>query len=421
MKHFDQTIRDFAMDVFHRYKEDKPVTDNKPKHTTVNIKMEESVLNKITTSNWCYYFEAWRNGKKGGFVQKQGIYRFHEKVRNKGGNLDDVYDKEEDNPIVAIGIVAYWLIFNSRKDDVIKRLTNYRVEIPKDIKEQFENYTKVRFEQFKNDHRDDPFTWDWDWEYVFYTKYIIPHEIELNKMSEALFDYISDSDIALVRAVMNNYIKYLKKCRTEKGYRVSPELLVLRSIDTLNEFALEDLEDYEINTILDRLESEGYVKVAWVEGHSSEGVRLLDKGRTYLKQLEENVRNTIPPLSESNIKPKDNNSITNKEQNTPPIPDDNTERQIDIERLKVHFKISFQRNGFETLISMLKIKHDPKGFAMIANQIYISKHFRKEDFNSFSAWYRAFCELVGCKYCGSYKPNKLKPTKVQEASFLFLK
>ena len=252
-----------------------------------HMNMEKSVLDKITTNNWCYYYEGWRNGKKGGFVQKQGIYRFHEQVRNKSGHPDDVYDNEEENPIVAIGIVAYWLIFNSRKEDVIKRLTSYRVEIPKDIREQFENYTEVRFEQFKNDHRDDPLTWDWDWEYEFYTKYIIPHEMELNKISEALFDYISDSDINLVRAVMKNYIKYLKKCRVEKGYRVSPELLVLRSVDTLNEFALEDLEDYEINTTLDRLEGEGYVRVAWVEGHSPEAVRLLDKGRAYLKQLEE--------------------------------------------------------------------------------------------------------------------------------------
>ena len=172
-------------------------------------------------------------------------------------------------------------------DTVIKRLTKYNCEIPKDIREQFDNYTQIRFEQFKNEHRDDPDTWDWDWEYQFYAKAIIPHEIGFNKQSEALFDYISDSDIALVRAVMNNYIKYLKKCRSEKGYRVSPELLVLRSIDTLNEFALEDLEDYEINTVLDRLENEGYVKVAWVEGHSPEAVRLLDKGRAYLKQLEE--------------------------------------------------------------------------------------------------------------------------------------
>ena len=175
------------------------------------IDMEQSVLDKITTNNWCYYYEGWRNGKKGGFVQMQGIYRFHEKVRDKTGNLVEVHDKEEENPIVAIGIVAYWLIFNSKKDNVIKRLTSYRTEIPKDITEQFENYTKVRFEQFKNEHRDDPNTWDWDWEYQFYAKVIIPHEIYFNKLSEALFDYISDSDIALVRAVMKNYIKKLIK------------------------------------------------------------------------------------------------------------------------------------------------------------------------------------------------------------------
>lgn len=287
MKHFDQTIRDFAMDVLHRYKDDKPAADNKPKQTPVNNKMEKSVLNYISANEIRCYYEGWRNGKHGAICQWDGIYRFVEQERGKSGILDDVKKNKDDNPIVAIGIVAYWLQFNSRMDTVIKRLTKYNCEIPKDIREQFDTYTQIRFEQFKNEHRDDPDTWDWDWEYQFYAKAIIPHEIGFNKQSEALFDYISDSDIALVRAVMNNYIKYLKKCRSEKGYRVSPELLVLRSIDTLNEFALEDLEDYEINTVLDRLENEGYVKVAWVEGHSPEAVRLLDKGRAYLKQLEE--------------------------------------------------------------------------------------------------------------------------------------
>ena len=291
--------------------------------------MEHSVLDKITTNNWCYYYEGWRNGKKGGFVQKQGIYRFHEKVRNKAGNLDNLYDEEEDNPIVAIGIVAYWLIFNSRKDNVIKRLTNYRVEIPKDMKEQFDNYTKVRFEQFKNEHRDDPNTWDWDWEYQFYAKAIIPHEICLNKQSEALFDYISDSDIALVKAVMKNYIKYLKKCRADKGYRVSPELLVLRSIDTLNEYVLEDLEDFEINTILDRLEKEGYVRVAWVEGHSPESIRLLDKGRAYLKQLEE--RTAVIDVAPVNTPQPSSEQVSTEAPSQMTHPNDDSEYDQDVE------------------------------------------------------------------------------------------
>jgi len=201
--------------------------------------------------------------------------------------VDDVNRNEEDNPIVAKGIVAYWLQFNSRMDIVIQRLTKYNCEIPKDIREQFDTYTQIRFEQFKREHRDDPNTWDWDWEKEFYANVIIPHEMTFNKMSEALFDYISDSDIVLVRGVMNSYIKYLKKIRTEKEYQVNPELLVLRAINSGDDTKQEDLEEFEVNTILDNLEEKGYIHVAWIEGHRPEAVRLLDKGRLYLKHLEE--------------------------------------------------------------------------------------------------------------------------------------
>jgi hypothetical protein len=286
MKHFDQTIRDFAMDVLHRYKDDKPAADNKPKQTPVNNQMEESVLNYISPTEMRYYYEGWRNGKHGSICQRNGIYRFVEQAHGKSGILDDVKRKEEENPIVAIGIVAYWLQFNSRMDPVITRLTKYNCEIPKDIRELFDNYTEIRFKQFREEHRDDPNTLDWDWEYEFYVNTIIPHEITFNKRTEALFDYISDSDIALVRAVMNNYIKYLKKCRADKGYRVTPELLVLRAVDAQDDAKYEDLDDYEVNTFLDKLEGEGFIKVAWIEGHRPEGTRMLDKGRAYLKLLE---------------------------------------------------------------------------------------------------------------------------------------
>ena len=249
--------------------------------------MEESVLDKISPSNLRYYYEGWRNGKHGSICQKDGIYRFVEQARGKSGIVDDVNRNEEDNPIVAKGIVAYWLQFNSRMDIVIQRLTKYNCEIPKDIREQFDTYTQIRFEQFKREHRDDPNTWDWDWDREFYANVIIPHEMVFNKLSEALFDYISDSDIVLVRGVMNSYIKYLKKIRTEKEYQVNPELLVLRAINSGDDTKQEDLEEFEVNTILDNLEEKGYIHVAWIEGHRPEAVRLLDKGRLYLKHLEE--------------------------------------------------------------------------------------------------------------------------------------
>ncbi|MCR5780196.1 MAG: hypothetical protein K6G70_06600 [Bacteroidaceae bacterium] len=329
MTHFDQTKHDFAMDVLRRFKEEKSVVDNDSNQPPINVNMEESVLNRISASDMRYYYEGWRNGKHGAICQRNSIYRFVEQARGESGMLDDVKKDEKDNPIVAIGIVAFWLQFNSRKDTIIKRLTKYNCEIPKDIRELFDNYTKIRFEQFKKEHRDDPDTWDWNWEYEFYAKVIIPKEISFNKRTEALFDYISDSDIVLVRAVMTNYIKYLKKTRTEKGYRVSPEFLVLRSIATFNKCALEDLEDNEISTILDKLESEGYVKVAWVEGHSPEDVRLLDKGRTYLKQLEEGkCVIDVPPVdtqqpSSEEFSTGDSSQMTQ--------PDDDSEYNQDVE------------------------------------------------------------------------------------------
>ena len=113
------------------------------------------------------------------------------------------------------------------------------------------------------------------------------------------------------------------------------------------------------------------------------------------------------------VQPIDNLKLANKEKIE--------HNKIDEERLKAYFRISFQRNGIETLKQLLKNDHDPKGYAMIAHQIYISKHFRKEDFRGFSKWYRTFCEIVGCKCFESYKPSKLKPTKEQEVTFYFLK
>lgn len=306
MKHFNKTAVAFLKHIPTQgkdYKEEGTHSDPK------SVEMAESVIDKISANNIRYYYEGWRNGKHGSICQSNGIYRFVEMTRGKTGMLDDVNRKEEDNPIVAKGIVAYWLQFNSRMDTVIKRLTKYNCEIPKDIREQFANYTQMRFEQFRQEHRDDPNTWDWDWNREFYANVIIPQEMGFNKQSEALFDYISDSDIELVRGVMNSYIKYLKKIRTEKRYQVNPELLVLRAIDSGDETKQEDLEEFEINTILDKLEGKGYIRVAWIEGHKPEAVRLLDKGRVYLKQLEEgSVVDKIKPSVTPQQPPKDKTS-----------------------------------------------------------------------------------------------------------------
>lgn len=258
--------------------------------------MKESVLGKISANNIRYYYEGWRNGKKGAVAQLQrGVYRFIEMTHIEHGIVDDVHECMEDNPVVAVGIVAYWLSFSSRLDPVLKKLTRYTA-IPATMRNLFNDYTNERFKEFRELHRDDPYSWNWDWDYEFYVHYIIPNEIRLNKQSEALFDYLPDNDIQNVRSVMSNYIDYLKTIRNEKGYQVNPKLLVLRAIEHMDESMLEDLEDFEISTILDDLENKGYIQVAWIEGHVSEGERILDKGKVYLKQLEAEAR-AIKPSS----------------------------------------------------------------------------------------------------------------------------
>ncbi len=306
MKHFVQTMQIFHKNISTNSSEFK---EENVHNETRSTNMEESMLTKIPANNIRYYYEGWRNGKHGSICQKDGIYRFVEMARGKSGMLDDVNRNEEDNPIVAKGIVAYWLQFNSRMDTVIKRLTKYNCEIPKDIREQFDNYTQIRFEQFRREHRDDPDTLDWDWDREFYANVIIPHEMGFNKLSEALFDYISDSDIILVRGVMNSYIKYLKKIRTEKGYQVNPELLVLRAIESEDETKQEDLEEFEVNTILENLEKKGCIKVYWILGHKPWTIALLDRGRAYLKHLEKGcVVNETKPIVTPQRPQKENTS-----------------------------------------------------------------------------------------------------------------
>lgn len=120
MKHFNKTAVAFLKQIPTRGKDSKEeIIHSDPK----SVDMEESVIGKISPNNIRYYYEGWRNGKHGSICQKDGIYRFVEMARGKSGILDDVKRKEEDNPIVAKGIVAYWLQFNSRMDTVIKRLT----------------------------------------------------------------------------------------------------------------------------------------------------------------------------------------------------------------------------------------------------------------------------------------------------------
>ena len=249
-----------------------------------------------------YNYVIWRNGQDGAIIDINNdlIYRFVEAKRYDDGELKDYNYDINDIPIVAVGILAFWLKHRKNGNRLLESFTNGTREV-EDFLELFDWFTQIKFDQFKENNKKNPDTWDWDWNYEFYTRYIVPHEMHMNKLAEALFDYISDEDISYARSIMRNYIAYLKKNRSKFGYVMNKELLVLRAFSTGDAFQLEDLEDYEVSTILDELEEKGCVYVARIEGHGYEGVRLLDKGKAYLKELEEKRQTPEIPPSENSV------------------------------------------------------------------------------------------------------------------------
>lgn len=254
--------------------------------------MQQSVLDEISNIGSTYiYYDEWRNNKTGSIadVRGNGVYRFVEVERYKSGHFKHIHENTEDDPIVIVGIVAYWLK-NRRNTNRLVTMFEGKAQRNKDIKEQFDSYTQWRFEQFKTQHKDDPSSWKWDWDYEFYAKYIIPHELMLNKQTEALFEYITDDDIKQVRAVMNNYIEYLKLYRTEHGYEVCDELKVLRSYFTNDSYLLEDMDDYTKNEIIEQLEKKDCVSVTRVYGDNAWSVTVTDKGKAYMEHLEKQMR-----------------------------------------------------------------------------------------------------------------------------------
>ena len=59
-------------------------------------------------------------------------------------------------------------------------------------------------------------------------------------------------------------------------------------------------------------------------------------------------------------------------------------------------------------------------YAKIAHLIYNSDKMSRLKPNSFTNWYKYFCQIVGCEHNPDYKPAKLKDTKGLEKEFYYL-
>ena len=161
--------------------------------------MKGTLLDKISK----YFYDttitdAWLTGQIGMIVDLNGdyVFRFIE-YNNDNGQLTKIHATEESMlscPIVACGIVGYWLHERDTKG----------------IKVLFEAYFNLRLNEYKKAHENDADAWKRDLEHEFVCNYHIYDEKVLIKASESLFAYVTESDQEDIKSIMDNYLAFAR-------------------------------------------------------------------------------------------------------------------------------------------------------------------------------------------------------------------
>lgn len=178
------------------------------------MEVSQSLLDYIVQpKNTSHVCEKWANGAKGIIADYKGLcrYRFYRSFYNEDGKMIGHEMVMTNAPIVAEGLVAYWLHYRKNNNPC----TKIPDEKQKSITDIFNDYTDDRLNAYKGEKEQDPSSWRCDLEREFYTRHIIPSEKHLIKQSEALFEYITTEDQHIVRKVTNEYLCFLKdKCNS---------------------------------------------------------------------------------------------------------------------------------------------------------------------------------------------------------------
>lgn len=178
-------------------------------------------------SHFYYYFRGhWANGKEGSITDSNGhcVFRFFPLIKDDKGNRIDAeidFDDYVTNPVVATGIIGYWLHFRKNNDLLASYTTWTKEDERKNTLKIFNDYTEDKLRQYIEREQYSPSSWRRDLEKEFYTDFIIRNEEPLNEQTEALMEYITPSDRQQVRDVMTEYMLYLEE--KKNAYNPTPK------------------------------------------------------------------------------------------------------------------------------------------------------------------------------------------------------
>ena len=152
--------------------------------------------------------DRWANSKVGIFEDYDNSYLY--RFREANSTREHYVEREEENkqgPVIFCGFVA-WLM---------KHWGNDTVQI-------FESYINTRLAEYKNTHNTAPDALKRDLCAEFYNQHE-EQEKPLVKQSEALYEYLTDTDVKTIKQYIENYFEYVqsKVTTTTKNKSKSPQ------------------------------------------------------------------------------------------------------------------------------------------------------------------------------------------------------
>lgn len=164
--------------------------------------MTNSLLDKISRSAKDGVITKWQNGQVGEIVDLQGncVYRFIDYETDSNGNVWKKHLTEESElscPIVASGIIAYWLSYHDKKR----------------IEDLFEGYYNRCLKAYEQAHEKDADAWSRNLNKEFTCRHHIPAEKRRNEQSKTIFAYLTDSDKEDLQEFASEYLKFVSRKR----------------------------------------------------------------------------------------------------------------------------------------------------------------------------------------------------------------
>lgn len=237
---------------------------------------------------------------------------------------------------------------------------------------------------------------------LYYSNYV-NLEVILNKIGDDFLKYIINmSELCDIKKIRTMYLDPLVK------YNITAPGNAIRYNDYLCRIGMEYI--YCVNFLTDSFDSR-----VFNEAQKKEIKRMILHSADV---LEENISET-PTVIDMENKFKEKIEALRNEIKSRQLPAEFADYFIAPFKGIGNGNINYYKRLEENLTDASR-ERSVIEYAKIALLIYNSKKMSAKKPQTFSDWYKYFCQIVGCEYNPEYKPSKLKDTKGLEKEFYFL-